>query len=143
MTAGVTPPSTFTAAKPTCSKCGTLKTGKRSCCARGGAWFENCGNVGDDDFEYTWYEGIQACKGATNSIPGKAQSESVLYDTNTTQLPIPFDKSIVVSVTGRMHSVDAISNSRGYEGRTILDVFTGIFLASVHIVVHANIISSF
>ena len=47
-----------------CSTCGTAKkSGKLSCCARGGAWFKNCGDVGGTQFDHTWAEGIQACKG--------------------------------------------------------------------------------
>ena len=46
-----------------CPKCGiTKKSGKRSCCARGGAWFRNCGDAGDAKFEHTWAEGAHACK---------------------------------------------------------------------------------
>ena len=51
-------------ASPLCPKCGTIKeSGKRSCCARGGAWFKNCGDAGDAQFDHTWAEGIQACNG--------------------------------------------------------------------------------
>ena len=47
-----------------CPKCGTTKaSGKRSCCARGGAWFKNCGGAGDSQFDHTWAEGMQACNG--------------------------------------------------------------------------------
>ena len=45
-----------------CPTCGTLKSGLRSCCARGGFWFKNCGDPGDLDVGHTWSEGIQACK---------------------------------------------------------------------------------
>ena len=46
-----------------CPKCGAAKkSGKLSCCARGGAWFKNCGDVGDMKFDHTWAEGFQACK---------------------------------------------------------------------------------
>ena len=46
-----------------CPTCGTIKkSGKLSCCARGGAWFKKCGDPGDN-FEYTWFEGMEACKG--------------------------------------------------------------------------------
>ena len=54
-----------------CSKCGTTKkSGKHSCCARGGSWFKNCGDDGDAYFDHTWAEGIQACKGfrSANSV---------------------------------------------------------------------------
>ena len=57
--------STTTVVSPTvCPKCGTAKkSGKRSCCARDGAWFTNCGDAGDTQFEHTWAEGVEACKG--------------------------------------------------------------------------------
>ena len=46
-----------------CPKCATSKkSAKLSCCARGGAWFKNCGNVGDAQFDHTWAEGVQVCK---------------------------------------------------------------------------------
>ena len=46
-----------------CLKCGIIKkSGKLSCCARGGAWFKNCGDAGDTSVDHTWSEGIQACK---------------------------------------------------------------------------------
>ena len=49
-----------------CPKCGTTKrSSKRSCCARGGAWFKNCGDAGDTEFDHTWTEGIQVCKDFT------------------------------------------------------------------------------
>ena len=52
-----------------CVECGTSKkSGKRSCCARGGAWFRNCGDVGDRRFDHTWVEGIQACKDSASLI---------------------------------------------------------------------------
>ena len=45
-----------------CAKCGTIKkSGKRSCCARGGAWFKNCGTDDDTKFDHTWIEGINSC----------------------------------------------------------------------------------
>ena len=53
----------LTTAKSVCPKCGhTKESGKRSCCARGGAWFQNCGEADDKHFDHTWVEGIQACK---------------------------------------------------------------------------------
>ena len=54
---------TSTPVNSICSKCGSLKrSGKRSCCARGGAWFKNCGDAGDTQFDHTWAEGMKACK---------------------------------------------------------------------------------
>ena len=51
-----------------CPKCVAKKSGKLTCCAPGGAWFMNCGDVGDPNFDHTWGEGIQACK---NFVTGK------------------------------------------------------------------------
>ena len=48
---------------PSCPKCGIIeKSGKISCCGRGGSWFRNCGSAGNTKLHHTWYEGIQACK---------------------------------------------------------------------------------
>ena len=51
---------TATAISPVCRRCGTIeKSGKSSCCGRGGSWFRNCGSA---KLDHTWYEGIQVCK---------------------------------------------------------------------------------
>ena len=49
---------------PVCPVCGVMRTsGMPSCCVRGGAWFQKCGDAGDARFEHSWTDGIQACKG--------------------------------------------------------------------------------
>ena len=76
-----------------CVKCGmSKKSGKYSCCARGGAWFKSCGDPSDPNFGHTWTEGIQACKGFANSISVKSPLQSrlrqagvVVFPLNTTQ----------------------------------------------------------
>ena len=46
-----------------CPRCGTIeRSGKISCCGRGGSWFKNCGVAGNRKLHHTWYEGIQVCK---------------------------------------------------------------------------------
>ena len=46
-----------------CLECGTIKkSGKLSCCGRGGSWFGNCGSAGNSKLGHTWHEGIWACK---------------------------------------------------------------------------------
>ena len=46
----------------TCPKCGLFgKSGRASCCAPGGAWFKNCGGVGNNNVDYKWSEGLGAC----------------------------------------------------------------------------------
>ena len=54
-------PSTSTGTA--CPKCGTTRKGKVSCCAKGGTWFNKCGDPGDTNFEHEWDDGIDACKG--------------------------------------------------------------------------------
>ena len=76
-----------------CPKCGAAKkSGKLSCCARGGAWFKNCGDVGDATVDHTWSEGVEVCKGfgASDSVqtPLQAMLRHVavrFYSINTTQ----------------------------------------------------------
>ena len=59
--------------RPVCLKCGIIeKSGKSSCCGRGGSWFGNCGSVGNGNLDHTWYEGIQFCK--TQSLQKRASS---------------------------------------------------------------------
>ena len=58
-----TPAGTVSPSSSVCLKCGIIaKSGKISCCGRGGSWFGNCGNAGTAKRHYTWHEGIQACK---------------------------------------------------------------------------------
>ena len=46
-----------------CPKCAvSLNSRKPSCCAPGGAWFRNCGENDDPEFDHTWFEGVQACE---------------------------------------------------------------------------------
>ena len=52
----------LTRSSKVCPKCGKgKKSGKLSCCARGGTWFEKCGDIDDSEADHTWVEGIQAC----------------------------------------------------------------------------------
>ena len=51
-----------------CPKCGVKKFGKLSCCASGGAWYKNCGDTGDANFDHTWIEGILACKSTSITV---------------------------------------------------------------------------
>ena len=57
-------PATVTSITSTvCLKCGTSgRSGKPSCCGRGGSWFRNCGGAGNAKLDHTWQEGIRACK---------------------------------------------------------------------------------
>ena len=60
-----------------CPKCGSIKkSGKRSCCGRGGSWFRNCGSAGNAKLDHTWYEGIQVCKARTQSKRASGQQSN-------------------------------------------------------------------
>ena len=55
--------TSVTANMMTCPRCGTFKkSGRVSCCAPGGAWFKNCGGVGNRNVDHRWFEGTEACK---------------------------------------------------------------------------------
>ena len=55
--------ATSTTITSACPKCGVIaKSGKSSCCGRGGSWFKSCGSTVNAKLQHTWYEGIQACK---------------------------------------------------------------------------------
>ena len=70
-----------------CPKCGhAKKSGKPSCCARGGAWFHKCGDVVNNKFDHTWAEGIQACNGFVGSI--SADAPGPVRDKNNIEQPI-------------------------------------------------------
>ena len=46
-----------------CPKCVRIeKSGKMSCCSRGGSWFGTCGSGVNSNLEHTWYEGVRVCK---------------------------------------------------------------------------------
>ena len=52
-----------------CPECGIIrKTGKLSCCARGGSWFRTCSAAGDTSLGHTWKEGIAVCKARQSRV---------------------------------------------------------------------------
>ena len=59
---------TTTTSSSICRKCGTTrKSGKSSCCGRGGSWHTSCGSAYNTRLQHTWYEGLHACKAWTRS----------------------------------------------------------------------------
>ena len=62
--------ATTPAPATTCPKCVTNNVGTLTCCARGGSWFNNCGNPGDSTLDHTWQEGLQACTGTRMDANG-------------------------------------------------------------------------
>ena len=60
-----------------CPKCVTIKkSGKSSCCGRGGSWFRSCGSAGNAKLHHTWYEGIRACKTGSQLKTATGQQSS-------------------------------------------------------------------
>ena len=74
---------------PVCPKCGIIgRSGKSSCCGRGGSWFGNCGSADNTKVEHRWYEGLEACKTRTQleAVRGqesKTAQELVSASSNT------------------------------------------------------------
>ena len=76
-----TPAVTVTRITPVCPKCAAIKkSGKLSCCAPGGAWFNNCGFSSNSKTEHTWFEGVQACKNVVSLFSGKEESQFILVN---------------------------------------------------------------
>jgi len=66
-----------------CLTCGLIKkTGKLSCCARGGSWFGDCAATANADVQHTWYEGVQACKGRQRNKVVRKQRNDVQENNN-------------------------------------------------------------
>ena len=70
----------MTTASSACLTCGIVtKSGKLSCCARGGSWFGKCGAPSEKKRQYAWHEGIEACK-ARQSRAAIAQVQNGVRD---------------------------------------------------------------
>ena len=103
-----------------CPKCSTIKkSGKHSCCARGGAWFKNCGDADDTQFDHTWAEGIEACKGFSDSVLIKISQQAILRNAgvivnplNVNQLRNNTQQRTHVSRAGSMSSISKFADFR-------------------------------
>merc|ERR1712032_118749 len=105
-----------------CTKCGTtMKSGKASCCAPGGAWFKKCGDPGDSNFDHTWFEGIQACKskftadplGSTTITTSTATITTTLATITTTSKPEgPPSTTATTIVSSKCIKCGIIKNSK-------------------------------
>ena len=130
-TLAITTPTTAVTA--VCPKCGTIKkSGKLSCCARGGSWFKNCGDNGDSKFEHTWVEGVQACNDITSvSLSLKAQVQSMLHN----ETGIAQERN---AVRYRGNESSAAShcvrrNSKGYDEISSIVAFTNLLIIIFYI----------
>ena len=107
----------MTSSASECPRCGVAKkSGRQSCCFRGGAWFKNCGDENDKKFNHTWTEGAQACRGYESEFSVKSpliislhRAEVRPYTKNVTQLrsvyqPMNISHSRDISSDGGMRS---------------------------------------
>ena len=68
-----------------CPKCGTIKkSGKTSCCGRGGSWFGNCGNIGERTIGHTWFEGSHVCQSRAPTPISPVHQAAIAFTENTT-----------------------------------------------------------
>ena len=94
-----------------CDECGTIKkSGKRSCCARGGAWFKNCGDVGGTKFDHTWVEGIQACQGFMNPIWAKSPERLMRLHMSVIDFQLNITQLRNVTQQRNLDAADNVSN---------------------------------
>ena len=123
-----------------CSKCGTVKkSGKISCCARGGDWFKKCGVAGDANFNHTWGEGIKVCEGFAISLLEKARAEA--YDAkfmtqpkSTSELRIVVPRDINTHSTDRVSYIDIVNGNdpAALAKMTLLPLFWSFIYSDRH-----------
>ena len=107
-----------------CPKCGTIKkSGKLSCCARGGAWFKQCGDVGDSSFGHTWVEGMQACKSVKSPQAMLSREESTTHPLNISSTALQHPTHQRTNIYHPVSVSDAVhTDSTGY--LSVAKIFT-------------------
>ena len=73
-----------------CPNCVAGQSGL-TCCGKGGSWDGKCGPPGDDNFDYTWGEGLKAC--VTKALEKRLEAEDVIVHTRQ-------DDPIIVFISG-------------------------------------------
>ena len=123
-----------------CPKCGVKKSGELSCCARGGAWFNNCGDEEDTNVDHTWTDGIQACKGFVSLFLGNNQQSQVILRHEPTHAQLndtrtqngPQQKTIDSIILKSDMSTVGISNFEGFCSLSKVTVFISILSITLH-----------
>ena len=121
------PVSMATRIPPACPKCAAIKkSGKLSCCAPGGAWFNNCDTSGNSNTEYTWVEGIQACRDMVSLASGKAEAQSIISVNQTTTTQVLNDDEHQ-NIDSSLSAYDSsTSNSKINDQLSHIVVFTNV-----------------
>ena len=116
-----------------CSACALIdKLGKLSCCARGGAWFNNCGRTVNSNFEHTWIEGLKACGNVAGLVMGSTESNLVLLNQTSTSHQLGTVQNQGVHPSGDSTHVSSMANSRGYDKLPHLVVHTSLLLVTLN-----------
>ena len=122
--ATVTTATTASSDVAPCPKCGINgKTGKTSCCHRGGSWHKKCGNAGDPNFDHTWTEGLSVCLSA---IQAEAEAHPMLSHQRSAALLQSGDFA-----PGSVVDADA-KDSQGFRNLANLTALISAFLVAVH-----------
>ena len=96
-----------------CPKCGTLeKSGKASCCGRGGSWFGHCESAGSAQLGHTWLEGIEACK-------TRAQFKTAMKKQRNAAQQLNFERAIA---TKSQEVITALSHPGSLGKNTDIDM---------------------
>ena len=112
-----------------CMKCGIIaKSGRVSCCGHGGSWFGKCASVNNEDFDQTWYEGIQACQLLSQSRTAIGRQSNAAQQRNysagsafnPTSSPFTITSTGVSSTTATANTTDAVTTNTTYPTLPIL-----------------------
>ena len=130
------PARTATTISSVCPKCGTIaKSGKTSCCSRGGSWFKTCGGAGNTRLQHTWYEGIQACKTQVQTWIAVAQQGRAAQqrdiDSSDGDDKVPF-KGVITAAKPFVLSSANMSTSMAGKMSVILTANTSVSTSSAY-----------
>ena len=110
--------------KSSCLECGIIsKSGKSSCCGRGGSWFGNCRSVGNTNLGHTWHEGIRVCKGRQfQAVAGQQlDAPEPKADTSSDDATIGTDLKAVI-VAARTFASAPAETFASLQGTTVMTV---------------------
>ena len=131
-----------------CPQCGIIaKSGKLSCCGRGGSWFGNCGVAGEAKLGHEWSEGFQACKAQSQSetVVGQ-QLHDTQHESNTMSNDIDTKNftasaNMVTSALDNLSTDSSTTTSLSMPTITVASVFmshTSTDVAPVHTSEHTS-----
>ena len=107
-----------------CVKCGTTgKSGALSCCARGGSWFNKCGDTGDTEFDHTWADGIHACRNFATLTSVQSPLQVTLDD-----------EGVILHQLGTQSPNDTRQHTRSFSRDSVTNVGTANFTYHVRLI---------